>query len=260
MLRRTLLVVENYSCKVLPETARPVIEGELPDLVYAAEFTASSADRLVRTDEQFWLESDDFDGHDANAIKETAERQLGIINGACSLSNGSYRPIHLSGRYESATGKVLVMIEARGEIRFTATCTALVNGRAASHHEPKSLHVIGTNPAVAEACRWLADYPTSWASLWKAYDIIREATGPSGFNRTGITTAGWATKDELDSFQRSANDRSISGDSARHATTSLANSVGSPITLDQGHELMRRIVQAWVGSLSEVRASLDSAE
>lgn len=122
--------------------------------------------------------------------------------------------------------------------------TVSINGVVPEPRDVKLLRLEATNEHLRLAMHFL-NANLTWFDLWKSFEVIREAGGPE----TAITANGWTTQDEIDRFKETANSYHAVGDAARHALLSR-RPPANPMTLDDGDEFVRRLLERWVESLT----------
>jgi hypothetical protein len=98
--------------------------------------------------------------------------------------------------------------------------------------------------AVHDALLLLGRLAPTWSELFVAYELVKANVGGS------IHDLGWASKAEVRIFKRTANSYTALGPQARHGKDEEPPPV-SPMTHDQAHELVRRVVRSWVAFMAD---------
>lgn len=231
------------------------LEGHEFDLAYACQQTKAGATRVIESEGSYFLSSDAFDGASESDLVAAAEDALSRINGAAVVLNDSYRPVRLTGIFQSPDRDRTVAVgTAHTEIRVMLTAEAHVTsdrGMPQEDTEPAVLSAAHRDRAFAKAMRWMAEEPMTWNSLHKVYEIVRDAVSASGtVDKSILVRRGWISERELTSFLNSANDMRISGDDARHAKV-FADPVGVAMTVAQARSVMAQVLQAWAKEICQ---------
>lgn len=171
------------------------------------------------------------------------------LNGTARALDSGFRPVTLSGRYTGQGGATVVLtaesLEARSRLSVLAVANGAPPATAAPRKGPRYVALARSDSDVADALHVLGQ-PTKhldWYDLFKVLEIVRDAAGGTGT----ITTSGWVTSAELSRFTASANHPGWSGAAARHARQ-VGPSPSRGLSLEEGHQLVRRLVVAWVES------------
>jgi hypothetical protein len=97
---------------------------------------------------------------------------------------------------------------------------------------------------LTDALRLFAAQRHEWGALYKILELVRGNVSP------GIEERGWATSAELRRFTQTANSAAAIGDHARHSRGHVS-APARPITLNQGLELISRVLKMWIESKAE---------
>jgi hypothetical protein len=87
-------------------------------------------------------------------------------------------------------------------------------------------------------------------SLWKVYEVIRDAVGggDKGRGKAQIEGRGWATPEEIDGF-RGVHYPTVLGDEARHGVEPKDRPAPTvPMSLAEAQQFIRRILKHWLAS------------
>jgi hypothetical protein len=93
--------------------------------------------------------------------------------------------------------------------------------------------------AVAKALRLRDASDLDWVDLYRIYEVIQKDVGHL------MHQLGWASRNELNRFTRTANSVAAAGDKARHGVE-LTVPPRKPISLAHAQELIDRIMRGWL--------------
>jgi len=94
-------------------------------------------------------------------------------------------------------------------------------------------------PAVAKVMRLRDTGDLDWRDLYPLYEVIEADVGGA------MHQLGWATRKELELFERTANNPAAAGDKARHGVEKH-KPPRKPMSLAHARELVDRIMRAWL--------------
>jgi hypothetical protein len=244
------------------------LKGESQDLADLAALFTSPTLRVVQEGEEFFLESASFEPLDDSAtVHSEAQRIMPRLNGAARLRERSFRNVATDVHVieltdEGGRRKAIVTgggITPRGQVRHRviAAPTLQVGARLfgpgivreeekPSAPEPGSLdtdrwiELSGRDADVAEVLSLSSIRPPDWVNLYKVLKIIQ--------GRADVVGSGWASREALDRFTRTANHPVAAGRSARHARSNV-QPPPKPMTLEEGDEFISRVLVGWLKSL-----------
>ncbi len=244
------------------------LKGEAFDLEDLVELITSPDLRVVNEGADFFLESATFDRLDGSVdVLQEAQWLLPRLNGAGKLKRHGFRDVDVDGhliefpvsggeRKELVLGGSItprgrvthIVIQAQtldGRVRLPAA-TIVVQGQPMPG-EPGTLETdrwlehADRDPDIAEAIEIFGGRPHDWVNLYRIFEIIE--------GRADIIGSGWASRSETERFTRTANHPDAAGPEARHARSSV-QPPPRPMTLEEGVELIRRIMLGLLGSLA----------
>ncbi len=244
------------------------LKGEAMDLEDLAGMFTSPDLRVVREGNDFFLESATFGPlGDSAAVHEAARAILPILNGVAKVKQHRFRDVEVdvyviefpegggrkhaivTGGSVTPRGRLQHVVLSASTIRVRARVhapTIIVGDQQPSRPEPGSLdtdrwaELAASDAKVFEALRIFGSRPHDWVNLYRVLEIVE--------GRTDIVGSGWASRNEIERFSRTANHPRAAGPNARHAESKVQPSP-NPMTTEQGSELIRRILAGWLGSL-----------
>lgn len=225
--------------------------------------------QVRKTGDTYWVSSSRLEGfgEDSPSLQAAATELLTILNGVARVQISGFRTVTLRGQYaiagpdgEPRQRAVISAVAAELRVRGTVSAAGIVfnlDGQqvqqsAQAAPNPTALTTIllaETNPEVAEALR-LMSQELAWENMYKVFEVVRESVG--GEKNLTKQPGGLVTKADLSVFTVSANSHAVSGDAARHARRSRSQ-LEPPkrtMTLAQGQEFIRTLVQDWVEHLA----------
>ena len=240
-------------------TVRALLHGHEFDLQTLVDMFPEGDPCIVKDDEdRFHLETAELDPHmqDAGRLVEIAERVLVDLLGAARLRHSDFRQVRIVGSFEKWEGSTKFLhvtdggelrekaVVARAEtamIRVSARSAAAVThpDEPAAAPEPSGaryLRLKRTHPAAAELIALLGNSDMDWADLYKAFEIVREASKACTAPKYSLEQLGYS-KTEVSNFTRSVNLH-------RHARPS-----GDPpkreLELAEAQSFTREMVERW---------------
>jgi hypothetical protein len=201
--------------------------------------------RVDAEDGMCWLRSTAFDGlvGDPDATRNKAEGLLALINGAAKLRFAGFQPVELG----TCVDWVPPDGGARRRLRDTVIVHVRSNRRATEEDRKDGVGddierwvTLGRHDEkVADVLRvWGSRHAGDWSTLFKLKEKIDAAVGGS------LVERGWATKRELERFNRTANSHRILGDAARHGVQT-SEPPAKPMTIEQARQLIDRLIRRW---------------
>jgi hypothetical protein len=259
---------------------RAVLDGYESDLRTLVDLFPEGDPRVVNDEDdgQYYLESSELDAHftDGGRMLEVAERTLVRLFAIARLQPAEFRDVSLTGRFdrpntragadtsahsndtwgwrEQATVVRAGTAEARAQVRATAEARAQVRATAAATHTGgtsvelaqarglRYLRLAQAHPEVDELLQLLGTSDLSWKDLYKAYEIVNNATGRGKKTRWALEPLGYS-KAEVRDFTASVNLH-------RHARPS-----GRPqreLSLAECQQFVRDLTERWLRWLESV--------
>jgi hypothetical protein len=233
------------------------LEGQRQDLEGLAATWVDSYARVVQIDDQFVLESEQFEqAEDAAEVLRRARTLVRRINGLAKVDSTIVQSVRaglvrlleeqgkppklfniaqgalvLAGLRISATGTVT---RPDGTIEESAPAEALMTAR---------LKLAAASCDVARAIDLFGEGDRDFRELYKVLDIIElaESTRAGSKRREqALLATGWTTHAELERFTRTAQPY-------RHGTSYQPHP--NPMTLDEGRNFIRILLSRWLASL-----------
>lgn len=246
---------------------RAGLEGHEFDLLTLAELFPDGDPRVVKDDKdgRYYLESAKLDPHftDVGRMEEVAEEILGQLIGIARLQPSEFHDVSLTGQFDrpkvdggrDASGHVreswvwreramVASVEpmaARGRLTAAAEATH-PDGAIVEPAEPRGhryLRLVRAHPEVAELIRLLGTSDMSWEDLYKAYEVVRDASKQGRKPRWSLDQLGYA-KTDVDNFTETANVH-------RHAQSSRRPK--RELTLAEAQEFVRDMAERWFRQL-----------
>lgn len=238
-------------------TTKARLEGEGYELAVAAEQFASGNTRVGREGEQYYLTDPALDSCQADTLMDTGTLIVQRVNAVCRMADSEFRSISLSGAFNHSDGGVTIA-GATAEIRVRATAGVVVVARDGAVQPPgptaserlTAAEAVDPDIAAVVAILGSGNGQLGWVELWKVYEHVRryaDQSAPSG-NGKGVVRIGWATTQEVEDFEASANHPLLSGREARHAHRSSPPS-GNKMEIREGRDLINRLVHSMVDDI-----------
>ena len=239
------------------------LEGNAWDLEELSEHMRGDV-RIAREADDWALSAGVFETMDAGVqVSEAAEDIVDALRAIQVIKIGSSADLRVGAVIEHhPDGSRTPHVFARGEIivsaRVRARGVAVVDGATQERPLPAPwepiMELAQLNERVAMAMAYLA-LPPTWHRLYAALDAPRKDAGTDG--RAGVLRRG-ATEDDLRRFTHTADNYKAVGVEARHANPDF-RPPPNPMTLNEGAEFVRRVVEAWIDQLLD-EASLTSID
>ncbi|GAC69732.1 hypothetical protein [Gordonia soli] len=235
-------------------TTKAWLDGEGYELTVAAEQFRTGDTRVVREGERHYLTDPALDSCPADALVDTATPIVQRVNAVCRMADSGFRSLALAGNFAHSDGAVTNAV-ARAEIRARAFAGVVVTTRGGTVQPPgpsaaqrlATAAAADSEVAAIVAIMGSGGGQLGWVDLWKVYEHVRKyanQSAPSGKGKA-IVRIGWATTQEVEDFEASANHPQLSGPEARHAYRSSSPS-GNKIELREGRDLINRLVRSVV--------------
>jgi len=189
----------------------------------------------------------------ADEVLEAANRDLAILSGALSLTQGSTEPLQAGGVYRlNAAGDRDVFLHVQDAVHAHVAEEALLSVTDASGKTsialsppPRSVVLANlgfTDEAVAKALRLCirAD-AKSWVGLYRLYEVIEADVG----GQAVVIKRGWSTTSTLKRFKHCANSVAVAGDSSRHGDEP-GIPPKQPMSIAEATAYIAYIMEAWL--------------
>lgn len=181
---------------------------------------------------------------------ERAARLVLALNFLIRRLHGRNSKIHLNDVVGfSADGTKQFLATARDGVAFNARLTAEVRSADGELVMPPELpteewaRLLLGDASISLVSELLSRQPLGWNDLYRSLEIIADDVG--GLHK--ITSLGWATKESLRRFKRTANSPSAIGLDARHGVDQ-GEPPSSPMILSEAVALLETIVYQWMWS------------
>lgn len=238
-------------------TTKAWLDGDGYELAVAAEQFASGDTRVAHEDERYYLTDPALDSCSADALMDTGTRIMQRVNAVCRMADSGFRSISLSGAFNHSDGGVTIA-GATAEARARATAGVVVVTRDGTTQPPDpsaaeeltAAEAVDPDIAAVVAITGSGNGQLGWVELWKVYEHVRKYADQSASSGNGkaVVRMGWATTQEVEDFEASANHPLLSGRDARHAHRSKPPS-GNKIELREGRDLINRLVRSMVDDI-----------
>jgi len=216
------------------------LQGHHSDLDNLAEWLTSPDLNVKKEGDHFYLRSSEFSPlTDADAVRGRALALLDIVNGASKLRSGSYLPVELD---------TIAWTGEEGKLRHLVGSSVTLKWRVLEAKPPTGIESL---VSLARGDEGVADIlhffqKGDWQSLYKAWELLRDAVG----GEHKLTKKPWINERAKKRFTQTAQSRKVLGDDARHASEDYDNPIkGGPMTLDEARSFVRSVVEAWVATL-----------
>jgi hypothetical protein len=219
--------------------------GDSTDLQILAGTFAIGEVQVVHSGNEHLLRSSKFHTLDSAAsVRESAIDVVTALSASARLVFGAQQSIRVGKVYRlRPDGKrdVTLLVEP-AVAHERALPITVVHGTQV--HRPADpiqawLPLASQDPVLAKALRLRNTDALDWVDLYRLYELIQSDAGHL------IHELGWASRNEVERFVRTANSVSAAGDSARHGTERTDPPL-NPTTLAHACELVDRILRAWL--------------
>lgn len=243
-------------------TVRALLKGHEFDLQTLVDMFPEGDPCVVKDHEdRFHLEATELDPHmrDAGRLIEISERVLTDLVGAARLRHGDFQQVSITGSFEKWEGSTKFLHGTDGGVLRDKTVVARPEPatiRAGAHVVAATTHPDGQialpepagarylrlaeyHSAAAELIALLGKSDADWADLYKAYEIVRDASKAGRNSRFSLDQLGYS-KTEVDNFSGTVNLH-------RHARPT-----GQPkreLTLAEAQAFTRDMTERWFRQL-----------
>jgi hypothetical protein len=222
--------------------------GDAPDTALLVALFTGPELRVVKDEDCFLLEAHELEDiqHHSDVLR-VARDVVTRVNGAARLEHGSYRNVQVGPVHErraDGTRATTVFVEpATIDVRasvFRPTIVGRVGTESVATPARHFVEIAARDQDAHEALDLWADPQHNWMNLYKVFEIIR--------SRGGTSLGGVKSKD-LSRFRHTANHEKAGGRDARHARLGT-DPPKDPMSLPEADQLVRRLLEAWLQSLS----------
>ena len=215
---------------------------ELPKWLDGGDF------QVIEEDGEFLIRSSRFDAlSDAEEVRRAAEEVVELLNGLGRLLWPEFTPVAVGAVYTTAEdGRKNVHVFMSDTVAFRGKLKVTVIKRDGSLEQPQDLgrlnswlDVAETDEFVQRALAYLNRERITWNDLYRALEVVESDVGGR------VSKAGWASKAELERFNRTANSYSVLGRAARHGRD-RGEPPPNPMKFEEAGHLVRRVVHLWI--------------
>jgi hypothetical protein len=222
------------------------LTGDPTDLQTLADTFKGGEIQVAQSGNEYVLRSSQFEPLDSAAsVREAAIELVTALSGSARLALGAREAIGVGpavyrvGPDGKRDTTVLVGLAVSHERALPIT---VVHGTKI--HRPadpisKWLPLATQDPVVAKALRLRNANDLDWVDLYRLYEVIENDVG------CPMHQLGWASRNELERFARTANSVAAAGDKARHGVE-RTDPPRKPMSLSHARELIDRIMNAWL--------------
>ena len=191
------------------------------------------------------------DCNSADEVLEKSERFVETLSGFVRLTDGRKHRIAVSTvteQMQDGTARDNLFFREKLELRSTLAVVVTYKDGSTKTVGPKQLFtdkaaLCLSSPSLARALSIYGQGELDWSNLYRVLEIILNNCG----GENGLKSEGWAKKGDIDRFRRSANDPSVSGDSARHSVFKF-EPPPNPMNIREGRVFIETLLCKWVGS------------
>lgn len=229
------------------------LQGHAIDLERMAAAFTNPPVTIVKEDEQYRLHDEFLAGCDsADSACSGLERTIMRVNAVARLWYGADHDNVRRGRLGSVdesgaitwhdSGTVRARVRASSESRVVGADGGAIPPPASPL--PAWLQLAARDHNVDDALYFLQQPDPDWIELYKVYEVVRSESD------SRVEDRGWASRQELSRFTRTANHQDAAGRVARHARMNAA-APPSPMSLKDARALIRRVLRAWIDAKTE---------
>lgn len=226
------------------------LQGDEHDLEALCERFDSPGWGITKENDGYYLKSSDFDSLiEADDVRSCATGLLASINGFAQIFLGQFEPVQQDGLVvlvnKDGTRQRYMAVSSEVKIRWRTSVSATsANGSPVTPQPPteaEAWHTLVSKDRDVEDALYFFQQGTTWGSLRKVYEIIKEDFGQP----SKIEKYGWASKEEIERFKESANNPQISGHDAVHARSKRTPRY-SPMSLSEGRGFIHGVVRHYL--------------
>jgi hypothetical protein len=242
----------ELSSRVVDMIWKVQLDGDTCDLSQLAKSLTGTDINLTSDGEEYLLTSDRFDGlENARAVRDEAQKIAVVLNGGCRLALNSTQPLKVCGVYRChpGGGRDVFVFPEPAVFCLRAISPTVKITRAAGvvevHHPADPVRqwaIIALSCVpVADVFRLLSSGRLDWVNLYRIIEIIADEMG----SRDAIVEKGWASRDSMRLFKRTANSPGALGLQARHGVE-RTQPPSKPMLLSEAQSLVVSVIHAWL--------------
>lgn len=239
------------------------LDGRAIDLQTLAHLTTGSDCDVFEEDDRYFFRSSEIDTlSTATAARVEAEKYIDLLNGIARSEFLDHLPVSPSGVIHSVEpdgrrGVVIEVPTAHIILRSYPPTLDVGGKRSPSFYEVVT-QVTRTDAAVRKVMHLFGSEGLDWRVLSNVLDIISvNISSKKNPNHQAIWNSGYASREEVKKFDKTANDPRLSGDQARHGAA-LGPILENPMSLTEGQALIQRILRDWIYSKSAKSQARDN--
>lgn len=232
------------------------LAGDTSDLSTLAQSLTGTDVNVSRDGQNYVLASDTFqDADDANNIRDKAGNIVDLLNGATRLALGAGHSIRVGAAYryrQDGTRDIFGFVKPAVLHYRAITPTVMVTHADGTIEELHPADPVRTwmplalsDDAIANVLRIVSSGTLDWVNLYRIFEIIAADVG----GLDSIAANGWATKNSMTLFKRTANSPGAIGLEARHGAR-FNQPPAHPMTISEARSLVNSIVHAWLRTKS----------
>ncbi len=226
------------------------LTGDTTDLRMLAPAFASGEVEVAQCAAEYVLWASEFKALDsAGAVGSRAIEIVSTLSGSARLALGARTSIGVGAVYRVRPDgeRDITVFPEPAVIHLRALPVTVVHTRPDGTAEVQGpadaisrwLPVASKDPNIAWALRLRNVGTLDWVDLYRLYGVIEGDMGAR------IYELGWASRNELERFARTANSVSAAGDRARHGKE-RTSPPRKPMDLSAARELVDRLMRAWL--------------
>jgi hypothetical protein len=175
-------------------------------------------------------------------VREKANQLVPLINGVAKAHVPGFEPVSL--------GVCVDWVRPDGRLARRFTDTVTLHARSGARVAEKAAVTatlmkewmsvsIGNAEAIDVLRLWGTAPVHDWSTLYKIREKIEARVGSK------IVRLGWASRRELERFDRTACSPDVIGDAARHGVQK-GIPPHQPMSIEQAHQLIQRLIRGWM--------------
>ncbi len=222
------------------------LTGDPTDLQMLADTFTGGAIQIAQSGKEYVLRSSQFERLDSAAsVRESAIELVTALSGSARLALGAQEAIDVGAavyRVGPDGKRDITVLVGQAVLHARALPITVVHGTQI--HRPadpisKWLPLVTQDLVVAKALRLRNAGDLDWVDLYRLYEVIENDVGHL------MHQLGWASRNELERFARTANSVAAAGDKARHGVE-RTDPPRKRMSLSHARELIDRIMKAWL--------------
>lgn len=253
---------EEYKLDYVKSNQRWWIEIRFTSEADIAVFQKSVNDsvvRLVEFQERFFIEDSRIaDSEETSRVFQYAKEALPRLNAAIRLLCPEYIPaefVCVVELFENGQSKACAssdMFTMRG-IDSYHRIVAYLNGPEA--RLDRILEIPDDDRDVRDALYYAGSRENAWFNLYKTYEIIASRVD----GQKGMVGRGWASRNQLERFTRTANHQQATGSFSRHARLPQA-APEDPMTVFEAQALVEELLRRWINEVLQSGSGVRAEE